>query len=327
MIVPKYWAEARARQERGKGRRQITVRRFGWSDTSLADAQAMAQKRAEEALIAAATGKRLPRSEPRRGYNGAAGVPIREEILAHHGDAVVTRNSYGAHCLNTPDVIFADIDFNSSPSSKKVVLHALVLVLVAALICAQHRSGLMIGISALAVLILSYPFAALTSKAAIAARGGTERWAISRLRSFGAGSPDWNLRIYRTPAGLRVLVMNRTSAPSNPEVARLFAALNVDPVYARMCVNQDCFRARISPKPWRMGIATHMKPRPGHWPVKPNRLPIRQAWIADYEKKAAAFASCKFVEQIGSSFVDSKAEKVRAIHDQACKALSSLEIA
>ena len=41
MIVPKFWAEGRIR-ERVQGR-QVTVRRFGWSDASQADAQAMAE--------------------------------------------------------------------------------------------------------------------------------------------------------------------------------------------------------------------------------------------------------------------------------------------
>ena len=40
MIVPQYWAEARRRHRDSK--RQITVRRFGWSDVSERDAQIMA---------------------------------------------------------------------------------------------------------------------------------------------------------------------------------------------------------------------------------------------------------------------------------------------
>src|SRR6185295_15118966 len=43
MIVPKFWAEARL-PHREPGR-QVTVRRFGWSDTSEAEAQAHAETR------------------------------------------------------------------------------------------------------------------------------------------------------------------------------------------------------------------------------------------------------------------------------------------
>lgn len=100
MIVPSFWAEARRHIRRGN--RQITVRRWGWSDTSEADAQAMAEARAEEALALAQTDNTLERRERKVAYNGAQGVPIREEVLERHGDTVITRNAYGAKCLNTP---------------------------------------------------------------------------------------------------------------------------------------------------------------------------------------------------------------------------------
>lgn len=102
MIVPAFWAEARA--QRREQNRQVTVRRFGWSDESLTAAQAHAETRAAEALLRIWSGdKKLLRREPKIAYNGAHGVPIREEIIARQGDAIVTRNGYGAHCLNTPN--------------------------------------------------------------------------------------------------------------------------------------------------------------------------------------------------------------------------------
>src|SRR5262245_45571689 len=99
MIVPQFWAEARIQQRVEK--RQVTVRRFGWSDESQADAQINADARAREALARILAGESLPRRERKRPYNGAQGVPIREEIVDRHGDVVLTRNSYGALCLNT----------------------------------------------------------------------------------------------------------------------------------------------------------------------------------------------------------------------------------
>lgn len=110
MIVPQYWAEARVQQLEP---RQITVRRSGWSDISQEEAQAHAEARAREALERIASGEALSRREPRVPYNGAEGVPIREEILERHGETIITRNVYGARCLNTPDVAFADVDQNT----------------------------------------------------------------------------------------------------------------------------------------------------------------------------------------------------------------------
>ena len=110
MIVPQYWAEGRI-QERVDGK-QITVRRYGWSDDSPLAAQAHADQRTREAFDRSPSGETLERRERKVAYNGADGMPIREEIVERQGDTVITRNSYGARCLNTPDVLFVDIDFD-----------------------------------------------------------------------------------------------------------------------------------------------------------------------------------------------------------------------
>jgi hypothetical protein len=74
-------------------------------------AQVNADERAQEALQRLLSGEKLPRREPKVPYNGGEGVPIREEIVSRHGETIITRNSYGARCLNTPNVLVADVDF------------------------------------------------------------------------------------------------------------------------------------------------------------------------------------------------------------------------
>lgn len=117
MIVPRFWAEGRI-QERVAGQ-QVTVRRFGWSDDSPLAAQAHADQRTREAYDRIVSGETLERRERKLAYNGAHGVPIREEILERQGDSIVTRNSYGARCLNTPDVLFVDVDFESEEGGSR----------------------------------------------------------------------------------------------------------------------------------------------------------------------------------------------------------------
>jgi hypothetical protein len=80
-------------------------------------------------------------------------------------------------------------------------------------------------------------------------QGGVEGSVRTRIARFIAGHPEWHLRLYRTPAGMRVLAMHRTFDPEEPAVADCFHALGVDPIYARMCLNQHCFRARAAPSP------------------------------------------------------------------------------
>ena len=325
MIVPQFWAEARLR-ERVRGR-QVTVRRFGWSDASQTDAQADADARAQEALRRILAGEKLPRREPKLPYNGAAGVPIREEILSRHGDAVITRNAYGARCLNTPNVLFVDVDFPDAPGGWLWFWVAAALIAVAAAVgWALHswRLGLAVGFFSL---LLSGLIAAALHRLYLCLAGGPERLARRRIAAFSRKHPDWHLRVYRTPAGFRLLAMQRTFDPQEPAVARCFKALRADPLYARMCRNQNCFRARVSPKPWRIGIGSHMRPRPGVWPVDPARLPERTRWIEAYESAAQAYAACRFVEALGSTDTAPATRAVQILHDDLCRAMGPAPIA
>ena len=118
--------------------------------------------------------------------------------------------------------------------------------------------------------------------------------------------------------------MHKTFSPDDPEVAQFFEALGTDRVYVRMCQNQKCFRARVSPKPWRIGIPDHMRPRPGVWPVAPERMEMRTRWVEKYEKAAGGFASCRFVAALGSRATSPQTKAVQELHDQLSRAQSEL---
>ncbi|TVP93805.1 MAG: hypothetical protein EA381_21145 [Planctomycetaceae bacterium] len=314
MIVPDHWAEAR-KQHRTAGR-QTTVRRFGWSMLSADDALAMAERRAEEALARIVAGETLRRHEPKVPYNGADGVPIREEVLGRHGDEVITRNAYGARCLNSPNALFADVDFEPATGCQPILKTLAVLILVsvsAGILQESWRLG--IGLL-IASLILSAPIAGTLQRLSVAARGGVESLARHRLTNFLAAHGDWNVRVYRTPRGLRLLATHRPYDPREAEVGEFFRSVAVDPIYARMCLHQNCFRARLTAKPWRIGIASHMRPRPGVWPVAPERLALRNSWVAEYESRASQFASCRFVESLGSGVVHPRIRPVIDLHDR-----------
>jgi len=325
MIVPRYWAEARV-HERAKGR-PVIVRRFGWSDVSQDDAVEVANTRAQEALRRVLAGEPLPRRERKLPYNGAEGVPIREEVVSQHHNVVVTRNAYGARCLNTPNVLFVDIDFTSKLQSHATLAITTVLVVIAlAAGFALHSWLLAIGLAVVAV-VMSGRIAALVQGTPARTENAAEQSARERITRFLQAHPEAHLRIYRTPAGLRVLAMHKTFDPRGSEVAEYFQALGTDPNYARMCKNQQCFRARVSPKPWRMGIAEHMRPRPGTWPVRPERIPDRVRWVEKYEQAATGYAACRFIESLGSPAVNPDAHTVQALHDELCRAQSTLPIA
>lgn len=302
------------------------MRRFGWSDISEDEAQSHADIRTAEALQRILAGESQRRRERKVPYNGADGVPIREEILARHGDAIVTRNGYGARCLNTPNVLFADIDFQIETGCLEQLGCGLGGALVAGFV-ANHfglNPSLWMLFTVLAM-ILGALLPYLVRTGVRQALGGAVPQALRRVKTFVARHPDWNLRVYRTPAGLRIMAMNRTFDPGETAVAECFRALRVDRIYARMCLRQRCFRARVTAKPWRIGIA--VRTRPGVWPVSEERIARRQAWIAEYETAAAAYSACQFLTEIGSGTRDRDAIFVQELHDTLCRATAELPLA
>jgi hypothetical protein len=325
MIVPQFWAESRI-QERFPDK-QITVRRFGWSDVSLDEAQAHADSRAKEAFDRVVAGETLRRREPRVPYNGAEGVPIREEIVSRHGDTIITRNSYGALCLNTPDVAFADVDEAAAWPVRGCCAVSIIMVAAAGVVWWQTGRW-QTGVLLIALALLSGPFVtAALHKMLIALRGGLPVMARRRIDRFVNAHPEWRLRLYRTPSGFRILVLHRTFDPRSVEIAEFFAATATDPRYAAMCRAQNCFRARVSPKPWRIGIVHALRPRRAAWPVKPEYLPEREAWIREYTAAAESFASCHFIAEFGQGDVDESVREVQVLHDELCRAESDLPVA
>lgn len=151
---------------------------------------------------------------------------------------------------------------------------------------------------------------------------------MARVEAFIAAHPDWHLRLYRTPAGLRVLAMHQTFPPHDDAVARLFQSLRADPLYEVMCKVQHCFRARLTAKPWRIGMGRRIRPTVAAWSREQANLPERLAWIADYERKAAGFAACRYQGSLGdTSRVDPKAERVQRLHDAMARAGQALPLA
>ena len=319
MLIPEFWADSRV-QIRGHGK-QITVRRSGWSMTSQAEAQAMAEARTRETIHCIVAGAKLDRRESKLAYeSGTEGRPIREEVLSRHGDAVITRNIYGAHCLNSPNVLFADIDFVRPPASCVVLLilfGLLSTIPITVGIVTQYISF------AFALLFFAALFTPLIEEAGyrmlISIHGGHKGLALQRIRQFIEKNPTWSLRLYETPAGFRLIATQRTFDPKEENVQSLFNALCVDKMYARLCKNQNCFRARLTAKPWRIGLRG-LKPR-RTWPVSDDVSPTRRAWIEKYEQKAAHFAACRFIETLGSGVIHVDVRETVELHDQLSRAL------
>ena len=122
------------------------------------------------------------------------------------------------------------------------------------------------------------------------------------------------------PERLSVDATHRRNAPDDPAVADAFEALGVDTVYRELCRQQQCFRARFTAKPWRIGIHDKLKPPYAAWQPEHAQLPQRQAWIAEYERKASAHAACHDLETLGRGRDDADILPVVELHDRLCHA-------
>lgn len=322
MIIPRYWAEAKTKMK-FEGR-QYTIKRFGWSDQNLEAAQQHAEQRVAEATEQLKKDKEIRRLDHKVAYNGADGLPIREEIIAQQDDVIITRNSYGALCLNTPDVLFADVDLIHHPSSKLATIVFFTLLSLSGLCAIYLSSWWIFGFGCVITLFVTGLISKWLFHIQSKFTGTPAQRALGKIRHFSQQHPDWHLRVYRTPNGYRILVMHQTFDPRGEQAQNLFQAISTDSCYVLMCKNQNCFRARISPKPWRIGVE---RLRQGIWPIQQERIAQRADWVQNYQQHAQNYASCRFVEQFGHQLSHPKAKRVQLLHDQYCKSDTQLEIA
>ncbi|PCJ33197.1 MAG: hypothetical protein COA90_00765 [Gammaproteobacteria bacterium] len=322
MIVPQYWSESKLKKiVNGK---QFTLKRFGWSDVSELDAKVHADERLKEAEQNLDSDGDIRRIDHKVPYNGAEGIPIREEIISRHQDNVITRNSYGALCINTPNVLFADVDIQYTPSYKIYLLAAVLLIAITSVVAFLLSSWTAFILGALATLFFT---ASLASRLDRSIKDDPEDLALQTIKQVAQADPSLNLRVYRTPMGFRVLVMNSIFDPRQESTIELLNSFNSDRLYTQMCKNQNCFRARVSPKPWRINI-DRLKPTPGTWPIKYKHMANRQQWVEHYNKASEAYSSYHFIMQLGSNTVVPETEYVRELHDSYSKVnLNNLDLA
>lgn len=127
---------------------------------------------------------------------------------------------------------------------------------------------------------------------------------ITKNKSLGD-----DMRIYETTKGLRVICKKYIS-PQTPIFMKLMSKFRVDSIYAYLCIKQDCYRARLTPKPYR---------------IKQNPIRIKspldcetelyEKWEIEYARKSKSYSVVKLIETIGSDF---SYDKTISYHDRTC---------
>lgn len=281
----RFWTRARVTRNGPKGR-PIVVEARGWSNESLDAARAVALQIAERLWARIASGSRDSARYP---YGDRPlPEPVVREFFAPDGtpSAIVTRNVYGALVLNTARLMFVDVDRPPQRGSPWGKLGA-----------ALFGAPLV-------------PQTPVTPE-------------LTKIRSVLRESSRSG-RIYETAAGYRVLVLGEVFEPGSEGAESLLRAFGSDPLYVRLCSMQQTFRARLTPKPWRLRMSKPPVLFPFESPEAEGRM---AAWLEDYDPKCESFATCRFLEAIGSTVAAAEFDELVRYHDAATRATSGLRLA
>lgn len=262
----------------------------GWSNESPESAAAVGREIARRVAQRLASGDE---SGQRYLYGDR---PLPEPILREYSGgfgprAVITRNSYGSVVMNAADMMFVDID-REAP---------------------RHAPGgdLLSGVMSL--------FGKRSAKPA-ASSADPVVTDIQRV----AESNSLAVRVYKTAAGYRVLVINAAFQPATTQAEALLRQFDSDPLYIRLCQMQQSFRARLTPKPWRCGAS---KP-PVSFPFEsPQDEALFREWEASYNKASSGYATCRYLTMFGGARMPREFEDLINDHDRETKAMSELPLA
>jgi len=269
---------------------EIPYRCWRWSDTSLEEAQSLADEAARQLA------ERMSAGGPPPNRYGYADRPLREEVIqelqndARELSAAVTRNSYGCLVLNAARVMFIDVDFPPPQTGSSL--------------------GGWLG--------------RLLGRTPPPSAADVEQAAVAKVKDWVSDRPEWALRVYRTRAGLRLLATQELFAPEAEATQSAMQQLGCDPLYLRLCRVQQSFRARLTPKPWRCNVPLP----PVRFPYADARaVASLERWQERYQSACKGAATCRLVDVLGSSRVHAEAEPIIALHDQLTRIEAGLPLA
>ena len=295
MKLARYWSRGEGEATGPDGERVRVVAR-GWSDENIDSARARARD------IARRVAERLLSHPGQRNQYQYGDRPLPEPVTREFragGDrplAVVTRNAYGALVLNADQLMFVDIDREDpKPATASSVESTL--------------SGL---------------FSSLFGKTVPSAPPPTAPPTVADDIRRIAERHRLSVRVYKTAAGYRGLITNAPFRAGTSEAEGLLREFGADNMYVHLCRVQECFRARLTPKPWRCNFH---KP-PVEFPFETPQVEAQfRRWEIDYNQKAAAYATCRYVATVGAGGVSPEFQELVHYHDQETKASSGLPLA
>lgn len=256
--------------------RSGNINAHGWSDESEEAAQAHAQDRLQKVIAQIEAG--APPRTPSSVYYDVERPPREEQtqVLEEEADegpaAIISRNNYGCLVLNTKGFALIDLDRDVQPS------------------------------------LFSSVFSLFGGKS-------KQQQAEAQLKEKVS---EWMLlakrrgRLYRTAGGFRLALIDRLENPLSEESQRIMQDLGADPLFCQLCRGQESFRARLTPKPWRVGHAN--PPHRYPWATELQQKQQR-SWENTYAQVSENYAVCELVEEFGRGPTEPLIARLLKLHD------------
>ena len=131
------------------------------------------------------------------------------------------------------------------------------------------------------------------------------------------------MRVYRTAAGLRVIVTGADARPSSDRARALLTELGSDPLYVELCATHDSYRARLTPKPFRVGEGALSVA----WPFADAAArEAQEEWVSQYDGRSSGHAVCRLISASGPQAGPDE-ERLVALHDTRCRVGERLPLA
>lgn len=139
---------------------------------------------------------------------------------------------------------------------------------------------------------------------------------LSRIKKFPELGSDF--RIYETTKGIRVIGKTYLD-PTSRRAESIMRKLAVDWIYIHLSRRQQCYRARLTPKPYRMKIPTIRVKTPMVCETQEYH-----EWSNIYEKASQQYSVVKLMKTLGNDFSTDPAIK---LHDTVCNTYKELTLA
>ena len=293
MKIFKYWARE-STSHTSKDGQPLWLTKLAGSNESVASAKVAAAKALDALKARFDSGEGLRNSGT---YNYAANGEIREQVIQTFENdkgepiAAITRNRYGSLVLNAANVLFADVDYPALPGT-----------------------GLFASIARL-----------FGRGESLATRLQARRDdPLGKVKAFADTRPKLGLRVYETHSGLRVVVTNKLFDPASEDSKTLLTQLDSDPLFQTLCQNQNCYRARLTIKPWRADLD---RP-PSVFPITDAKDETRfRDWLKKYDAANTQFTVCRQVAECGPEGALEEVATILSIHDKHAVSKSGLPFA